>query len=392
MAGYSSYLVKFPLIPMKKLLLLSTMLLAACGHSVSPVDPEAGPIKIGYIGPLTGDGATYGSDTVNGAQIKVDEINAAGGINGAQIEFIAEDGRCTGSDAASAAQKLINVDKVVAINGGVCSGETLAAAPIAEGAAIPLVSSTSTSPDVTGAGEFVFRVVPSDALAADATAQYLKQEGLNTIAIISENTDFAVALANSLTEKMGEENVVFAEIVEPGTKDFRTLVTRLKDIEFDAFVANGQTVAVSAAMLTQLHEQGIKKPTIGNNGIVSPTLGEIAGEAAEGLKVVLPPSKGANEKEFNAFASEFETRFGPAGSSMIYSALSYDVIGVLAEAIEKVGTDGEAIRTYLNDMKNYRGAAGTFSFDENGDVIGIPFDLQEVQNGEFITIKSIPLN
>ncbi|MDP6562065.1 MAG: ABC transporter substrate-binding protein, partial [Candidatus Peribacteraceae bacterium] len=105
------------------------VLLSAC----SPVaDDGTGPIKIGYIGPLTGEAASYGVDTLNGTELAVAEINAAGGINGRLIELITEDGRCTGTDAASAAQKLVNVDKVVAIIGGQCSGETLAAAPIVE--------------------------------------------------------------------------------------------------------------------------------------------------------------------------------------------------------------------------------------------------------------------
>src|SRR3989344_7071473 len=80
------------------------------------------PIKMGYLGPLTGEAASYGIDTLNGTKFAVDEINAAGGINGRMIELVAEDGKCTGADAASAAQKLVNIDKVVAIVGGQCSG------------------------------------------------------------------------------------------------------------------------------------------------------------------------------------------------------------------------------------------------------------------------------
>ena len=136
------------------------ILLSAC----SPSDDGTGPIKIGFIGPLTGEASPYGVDTLNGAKLAVDEINEAGGVNGRMIEIIAEDGRCTGTDAASAAQKLVNVDKVVAIVGGQCSGETLAAAPIAESAKVVMISPVSSSPDVTAAGDFIFRDYPSDGL------------------------------------------------------------------------------------------------------------------------------------------------------------------------------------------------------------------------------------
>ena len=378
---------------MKKLLIplfALGFLLTACGQTVS--DDGTGPIKIGYIGPLTGDANTYGSDTLNGAQMKVDEINAAGGINGREILLIAEDARCTGTDAASAAQKLINVDKVFVLNAGQCSGETLAIAPIANGAKVPMMSGGSTSPDVTNAGDFVFRNIPSDALAAGATATYLKENDLKTFAIITENTDFAIGFRDSLIADMGEDSVVLNEMVDPGIKDFRTVIARLGDTEFDAFIANGQTVAVSAAMAVQLREQGFDQPIFSNNAVVSPTLSEIAGEAAEGLKVVLPPSEGQDAAKFDSFAAAFEEEHGPAASAVTYAANSYDVIGVFAEAIEAVGTDGEAIRDYLYDLDGYKGTVGTFSFDDNGDVEGIDLEIQEVRNGAFVKVADVPVN
>lgn len=376
---------------MKKLL-IPLFALGILLTSCQSVSDNTGPIKIGFIGPLTGDASTYGADTLHGSQIAVAEINSAGGINGRMIELIAEDGRCTGTDAASAAQKLINIDGVVAIAGPACSGETLGVAPIVESAQIPLISPTATSPDITTAGDFIFRNIPDDGLAADATAVHLKEQGLLKVAIITENTDFCVAFGRSLIEAIGEENIVLEELVEPNTKDYRTLITRLQDTEFDVFVANGQTVATAAAMITQLREQGFKQPLIGNNAIVSPTLAEIAGDAVEGLKVVLPPSKGINESKFNAFVDTFTEQFGAAGSSVIYAAFAYDVIGVYAEAMASVGTGGPDIRDYLYDMDAYDGAAGTFSFDDNGDVVGVPFELQIVKDGEFVTIQDIPVN
>ncbi|MDA0375848.1 MAG: ABC transporter substrate-binding protein [bacterium] len=362
------------------------ILLSACSPTA---DNGTGPIKIGFIGPLTGDANTYGSDTYNGAQMKVDEINEAGGINGRLIEFIVEDARCTGTDAASAAQKLINIDKVVAINGGQCSGETLAVAPIAESAKVPIISGGSTSPDVTTAGDFVFRNIPSDALAAGATASYLQENGLTAIALITENTDFAIGFRNSLIENMGEDSVVFNELVEPGTKDFRTLLTRLQDAEFDAFIANGQSVAVEAAMAMQFRELGLDHPIFSNNAVVSASLSEIAGEAVEGLKVVMPPSEGADANKFDTFAAEFTALHGPAASSMTYAANSYDIMGLLAKAIAEVGTDGIAIRDYLYGLDGYDGTVGRFSFDQNGDVVGIALELQEVQDGVFVKVSDI---
>src|SRR3989338_6431973 len=126
---------------------LATLALTACQSGGS------GPIKIGFIGPLTGDIAGIGADMLNGVQVAVDEVNADGGINGRQIELIAEDGRCNGADAASAAQKLVNVDNVFAIVGAGCSSETLAAAPIVNDGKVVMISPVSSSPEVSAAGD-----------------------------------------------------------------------------------------------------------------------------------------------------------------------------------------------------------------------------------------------
>ncbi len=364
------------------LLSLSTLALAGC-QSGGGDDP----IKLGYLGPLTGDAAPYGVDTLNGVKLAVEEINANGGINGQMIELVAEDGRCTGADAASAAQKLVNVDKVVAIVGGQCSGETLAAAPIAEAAGVVMVSPISSSPDVTMAGDFVFRDYPSDALKTKATAAFLKGEGFTKLAIISENTDFAQAFRESLKKDFGEENIVFDETVEPGTKDYRTLATRLKDVEFDIFFPNGQTDAAIAAMMQQLREQGLEQQAIGHDVADSITLGELAPEAVEGMYIVNVPTAG----EGGDFESQFNQKFGGAQATIAFAAHAYDAANVIMEAIGAVGADGAKIRDYLYNLDGYDGVVGTFSFDENGDVVGLSYSLKTFKDGKIENVKAIEL-
>src|SRR3989338_3484754 len=365
---------------MKRSLLLGTvlsLLLAAC-------QPMAGSntIKIGLIGPLTGDAAGLGADVLNGAKLAVDDINAAGGIDGKQIELIAEDGKCAGADAASAAQKLVNVDKVVAINGGLCSGETLAAAPIVEAGKIVLLSPTSSSPDVTDAGAFVFRNYPSDALKTVAMAKYFQEKGFTKIAIISENTDFSQGFRDSLKSQLPAGALVFNENVEPGTKDFRTLMTRLKDMDFDVFVPNGNSDAVIGPMVEQLREAGITQPAVGHDAADSVTMAKDLPEATNNLFVI----NVASDVEEDSFSGKFTAKFGDPKYGISYAGYSYDVIQVLAKAIGEVGTDGTAMQKYLLDMPEYTGVVGTFSFDEKGDVIGIPYVLKEYKDGEIVTL------
>lgn len=365
------------------LLSLSALTLAACEGG-----GDSGPIKIGYLGPLTGDAAPYGVDTLNGVKLAVDEINAAGGIKGRMIELVAEDSRCTGADAASAAQKLVNVDKVVAIIGGQCSSETLAAAPIVEAAGVVMISPVSSSPDVTNAGDFVFRDYPSDALKTKAMAAFLREEGLTKLAMISENTDFAQAFRASLKKDFGEENIVFDEVVDPGTKDFRTLATRLKDVEFDIFFPNAQTDAVMAAMMQQLREQGLEQQAISHDVADSVTLGELAPEAVEGMYIVNVPTAG----EGGDFEAKFNQKFGGAQATIAFAAHAYDAMGLLAKAIETVGANGTAIKDHLYSMTPYAGVVGKFSFDRNGDVVGLSYSLKTFKEGKIEKVKDIAVN
>ena len=363
-------------------LLTSLTLLAACQSAKDQ------PIKIGLITPLTGEVASLGVDILHGAQMKVAEINAAGGIDGRMIELVAEDGRCSGADAASAAQKLINIDKVVAIHGAGCSSETMAAAPIAEAAGIILMSPSSTSPDVTDSGDFIFRTAPNDALKTSAMANYFAEQGFEKVAILSENTDFCQGFATALKADMGEEKIVFEEVVEPGTKDYRTVITRLSEVEFDVIVTNPQTPPNGALILQQLREQGLNQLAIGHDVLDASAVLEIAGEAAEGLQVINMQSMASDTE----FGQKFLAEYGEPQALLTWGAYGYDTLGVLADAIAEAGTEGAAMRDYLYNLEGYNGLVGTLSFDDTGDVEGIVYALKEVQDGKFVTIADIAVN
>lgn len=379
-----------PLFPMKRKLLslslLSAMVMAGC--SAATVDDGTGPIKIGFIGPLTGDIAAPGNDLLNGVQWAVKEVNDAGGINGRNVQLITEDGRCTGAEAASAAQKLVNVNRATAIIGGLCSGETLAAAPIAEAGKVVLLSPASSSPDVTNAGDFVFRNYPSDALKTAAMAAYFKKEGYGKVAIISENTDFSQAFRAALKEKIGEEAVVFDEVVEPGTKDFRTLFTRLKDEDFDVFFVNPNGDAVLGVMVQQFRAAGFTQPAISHDVAESLAIADIAGSAAEGLRLINVPSSG----EGSEFETAYRAAYGAPQASITWAAYGYDAAHIVLNAIAEHGNSGASVRDALYGLKEYNGIVGKIHFDRNGDVVGIPYALKEFQNGKIVKIEDIAVN
>jgi len=369
---------------MKYVQLFSGVLVLAFLTACKPT----GSIKVGFIGPLTGDAATFGTDTLHGVQLKIEEVNAAGGIGGRMLELVAEDGRCAGGDAANAAQKLVNVDKVVVIVGGDCSGETLAAAPIAEAGGVVMISPLSSSPDVAQAGDFIFRDYPNDLLKAKAVAQFFAEEELSRVAIITENVDFTVAFRDALKKDVPEGALVFDEVVDPGTKDYRSLMTRLQDMEFDAFFANGTSTATIGAMMQQLREQGFAQTAMTHDAGQDKSVIDIGGEAVAGLYAINVPSV----NEDSPFGQKVAERFGGTQAGMAFVSHSYDAMGVLAEAMQAVGTEGTAIRDYLYNLSSYSGIVGNFSFDENGDVIGIPLVLWQVQSGAYVKVKDISVN
>ncbi len=369
---------------MKKLisfLSLSAIALSACTKPAGDGDP----IKIGLITPLTGDVASLGNDIMHGAKLKMEEINAAGGINGRPIELILEDGRCAGPDAVGAAQKLVNIDKVVAIHGAGCSGESMASAPIANAAKVVMMSPSSSSPDLTEAGEYFFRTYPNDALKTSAMARFFEQKGYNKIAIIGENTDFCEAFRASLKADVGENKVVFDEAVVPDTKDFRTLMTRLKEVDFDVLVTNAQTPPVGAAMLNHMREQGIEQLAIGQDVMDTAAVIELAPDASEGLHVINVQTIGDDTE----FGKKFTAKFGKPQANMAWAAYGYDTLGVLAQGIGSAGTEDPALKDYFNSMKKYKGVVGDISFDENGDVKGVSYALKEAKGGEFVKISDV---
>lgn len=361
---------------MKKSLVLIAVAftLSACGQSEKT-------LRIGYLGPLTGDAVSIGMDTLNGARIAVDEVNAAGGVNGRKVELIAEDGKCNGADTASAVQKLINVDQVVAIIGGACSSETLAAAPIAEAAKVVMLSPLSSSQDITNAGEYIFRNYPSDGLKGKALGAYFKKAGFTNVAIISENTDFCQSIRTSIKNNLPEGvKLVFDENVDLGTKDYRSLMTRLKALDFDVFITNGQSDATIAEMAKQLRTLGMKQQMVGTDTADSVILGTIAKDAVEGLKILSVPSLSESNPAASAFAMIFRQRYEEPKKSMFFAALAYDATHLLLKTIGAAGT-GEKLKHAFEDLKEYQGIAGTFHFDKNGDVVGIPFAMKEFKNG-----------
>ena len=351
----------------------------------SPQDTS--PVTIGFIGALTGDAASYGNPMRNGVEMAVDEINAAGGINGRELRVIYEDGKCVTKDAVEAAYKLVNVDKVKVIIGGVCSSETQAILAVTEGEKVIVFSPSASSPNLTGAGRYFFRSSPSDAAGGSFLANMILKK-YKKISTIAEETEYALALERVLEERFAKSGgtILNSERFAPGTTDFSDSIARIKATNPEAIFVNPQGDA-GALIIKQIKAAGITVPLYGTNVLSSEEVIKAAGEAIEGLIFFDNPELDHSDPKTMAFLEEYERRYGHLNIEY-YTGTSYDSVYILAGAIAEVGSeDTEAIRKYLDDLKGYDGVAGKQEFDENGDITGISHVKKQIKNGQVITIR-----
>ncbi|MEA1929740.1 MAG: ABC transporter substrate-binding protein [Patescibacteria group bacterium] len=346
------------------------------------------PITIGFIGPLTGDGASIGQNAMAATQLAVEEVNEVGGIDGRLLEVIYEDGKCNGRDASNAANKLINVDEVPVILGGGCSSETSAFAGLAEQTETVVLSYCSTAPPLTEAGDYIFRNMPSDIYQGEFAADYVYNTlGVSKVAILFVKADWGVGISSQFVENFEElgGTITANEGYEQTARDLRSSLTKIKASEPELLYFVGYSEA-SIPGLKQARELGLDMPILGADAWDDPKIWADAGEAAEGISFVKPEAQ--NVEKYRVKMQE------KTGSDEIglCSPTAYDGVYILSQVMNDVGTDSTAIKDALYQVE-YTG--GVFSsevrFDENGDVLGANYIVKKVSNGVATKIGEEPV-
>ena len=345
-------------------------------------------VKLGHILPTSGPLAAYAGGFQAGVEAAVIEANDQGGIDGCTVELIEEDSATDAAASAAAARKLIEVDQVHAIVGVYASSSTLAAAPIVEDGKTIMISPASTSPDVTNAGDFIFRTAPSDALQGVAMADLAWSQGHKTAAVIFVNNQYGQGLADVFQESFiangGTITIAIPYELEMAT--YRTELSQIQatnpDIIIDvSYADDGQIIFREAA------ELGITAQWLGGDGIADDAIFGAPGiaEATEGMIGTRPASPESPGKA--AFLDLLAANGFEEG---IYSAEAYDAAKLALLAIDEAGADAtkEAIRDALISVANgYVGASGDKTFDNNGDVGGT-YSIWRIVSGAFVDIGS----
>lgn len=218
---------------MKKLIIIFLIATMASVGLILGCAKEQNEMKIGVILPLTGDAAQWGIPPQKGAELAAQEINGSQYLGKMKLKLVVEDGKCDPKEAVAAFNKLTSVDRVGVILGEVCSSSTLAMAPLAEKTGTLLISPASTNPKITEAGDFIFRVIPSDDLRGKVFAKYLLDKGIRRVGLVYINNDggkgISIAFRQLFESKGGQ--IPIEETYEPGATDLRSQLTKLKTHE-----------------------------------------------------------------------------------------------------------------------------------------------------------------
>lgn len=341
------------------LALAAALLLGSCAK-------QSETIKIGEYGSLTGKEATFGQSSHKGIIMAFEEINAAGGVLGKQLELLSEDNQTRPGESATVAKKLLTRDKVVALLGEVSSGRSLEAAPIAQSSKIPMIAPAATNPRVTEVGDYIFRVCFIDDFQGTAMANFaLNDLKAKNVAIISSVSNaYSVGLAKFFrdTFEAAGGTIAVEQKYSEGDKDFRAQLTAVKAANVEAVFLPGYYTE-SALIVRQARELGITVPFLGGDGWESDKLLEIGGAALNGCFYSTHFSPENQDPKVAEFVQKFKARWNNETPDA-FAALGYDAALVLADALKRAGTtDGPALRDALAATKDFPGASGRTTID-----------------------------
>jgi len=342
--------------------LLSTLLAGATAALA------ADPIKIGEYASLTGKEAGFGQTSHHGIVLALEEINAAGGVLGRPLELAYEDNQTKSGESATAVKKLISRDKVVALIGEVSSGRSLEAAPIAQAARIPMIAPAATNPKVTQTGNYIFRVCFIDPFQGTVMAKFaLGDLKVRKVAVLSSVSNaYSLGLAKFFKETFlaGGGEIGTEKNFSEGDKDFRAQLTAVKAAGAEAVFVPGYYTE-SALIVRQARDLGLTMPFFGGDGWEDEQLLKIGGEALNGCYYSTHFSAENTDPVVAQFAAKYRARWDGEVPGA-FSALGYDAVYVLADALKRAGTtDGPKLRDALAATRDYPGVTGLTTIDRD---------------------------
>jgi branched-chain amino acid transport system substrate-binding protein len=358
---------------------LLALVVGGCAHSGAPAPDE---IRIGHYASLTGSEATFGQSTDNGIRLAVEAINQAGGIHGKKIRLITYDDRGDAKEAGTAVTRLIDRDQVVAVLGEVASGLSLAGAPVCQENGVPMITPSSTAPEITSVGDRIFRVCFMNRFQAYACAKFARERlKAQTAAILyDQKLPYSVGLADEFEKRLATMGgrVVSRLSYQQGDQDFSAQLTSIRGGGPDVVFIPGYYTDV-ANIAVQTRKLGIRVPLLGGDGWDSAKLAEIAGEAIDGAYFCTHYFQQDPRPRVQEFLRNYRTQFGTDPDAM--AALGFDAARILFGALEKAQSQsGADIAATLAATKDFDGVTGRISIDRDRNAVK-PAVILEMKHG-----------
>jgi branched-chain amino acid transport system substrate-binding protein len=374
-----SYLNRYNFIAV--IALVAVLAFVSCKKSGGP---GGDTIRVGEFASLTGGTATFGQSVHQGDVLAINEINAAGGVLGKQIDLMTEDDQSKTEDAVASVQKLVNSDRVVAVLGEVASSRSMAGAPICQLAHVPMITPASTNEDVTKKGDYIFRICFTDPFQGQTMARFaMNSLGKKRAAILTDvKQDYSVGLDDAFknTYTFGGGTIVSEQSYSSGDKDFHAALTSIKGANPEVIFVPGYYTEV-ALIVRQARELGIDCPILGGDGWDSPEL-----------------TKG-NEQQFNntffsnhfstedpdttvqSFIKKYQDLYHAVPDAM--AALGYDAARILADAMIRAhSTDSTKLMKAISSTTNFPGVTGNITIDKYRNA-SKPITIIKIKDGKF---------
>jgi branched-chain amino acid transport system substrate-binding protein len=378
---------------MKRTAAVLLALAAIAGCSKAQKQPTT--VKLGVFEPMTGANAAGGAMEVEGIKLaQALHPTVKVGDQEYKIELVVVDNKSDKVEAANAAQRLVDQDKVQVVLGSWGSSLSMAAGPIVKDKKIPAIALSATNPLVTKGNDFYFRVCFIDPFQGTVMANYaFKEVKAKKAVIIREvSNDYSVGLAkffsDSFKKLTADENAILGELnYNTNDQDFTAQLTTVKSMKPDVIFAPGNYTE-SALLIKQARELGITAPFLGGDTWETPEFIDVGKQAVEGavlstfFATEVPITETSKE-----FLAAYRKQYNKEPAAV--SALGFDGYLVARAAIEKAGSlDGTKIRDALVGMQNFAGAAGMISFDENRDATKSAV-IKVVKNGKFTYLTTV---
>jgi branched-chain amino acid transport system substrate-binding protein len=353
-------------------------------------------ILLGEVGSLTGSEATFGISTQRGIQMAIDEVNAAGGVklaDGTQkkLDVRVYDDQGKPEEAANAVTRLITQDKVKVILGEVASSNSLAMAPKAQAAQVPMITPSSTNPKVTEVGDYIFRVCFIDPFQGKVMAKFASETlKVKNVAILKDNkSDYSLGLSSVFAEEFPKAGgkIVGEEAYSKGDTDFRGQLTAIKGKKPDAIYVPGYYTDVGV-IARQARELGIKAPLMGGDGWESEKLFELGGSAIEGSYFSNHYSSEDPSARVQDFIKSYKAKFSGSMPDSL-AALGYDAAMVAIQAMSRAkDLSGPAIKDEIAKTKDHPGVAGTITLDDKRNATK-PAVVLQVKDGKTAYVATV---